>query len=174
MSQPIDFESFTALQHVIGEKSLDMLCDTGDFVLGHQPSNQTFRPVGIQVGLLANNRQRPREVFAFVATEFGTLHMAPLVLITHNKTDDSWLELAKPENVEAFMPAIQWNGVFDLVDTVEDLLALVSLAILQVAAAGQLGVVEHKIPIVPWCRGHLAMLAKLVGMRGRKPKGCVP
>ena len=49
---------------------------------------------------------------------------------------------------------------FQVVDAVEDLVSLVSLAVLKAVQEENFGSIEHKIPITPWCRGHLARMVK--------------
>lgn len=56
---------------------------------------------------------------------------------------------------------------FQVIGAVPDLLAPVSFAILDAVDSGQFGVMDHKIPIVPWCRGHLAMMAKRICMKNQ-------
>lgn len=65
------------------------------------------------------------------------------------------------------MPAIRWVPISQVIGAVPNLPALVSLAILDAVDSGRFGVVDHKIPIVPWCRGHLAMMAKQICMKNQ-------
>lgn len=51
--------------------------------------------------------QTSRRVVAFVALGEGTAYLPPVTLVTYNEIEDSWLQLAKPESVEAVMPAIR-------------------------------------------------------------------
>lgn len=48
-----------------------------------------------------------------------------------------------------------------------------SLTVFEVVADEELSVTEHNISTVPWCRGHLAMVAKRVGIKNQETEGLI-
>ncbi|KAF2629424.1 hypothetical protein BU25DRAFT_21779 [Macroventuria anomochaeta] len=136
-------------------------------VIHHQLPNHRFLLLGAHIEVLATNVEVPLQVVAFLAPEYGTPYVAPLALVTYNEAQKSCLRLATTEAVEVFMPDIMWVPAFQVIGTVEDRLALVSLAILY-AADKEFEFVEHRVPVIVWCRVHLAKMVKRDGTKKRE------
>lgn len=83
------------------------------------------------------------------------------MLTVSNQEKREWELLANSgSELAAAMAQIQPTPAFSKVQSAEDLLALVSLAILLAVEQKTFGIVNHMIPIVPWCRGHLIMMMR--------------
>lgn len=169
-ARTFEVESLVALRHVFGVDPVAILFGRAVDLINIKPSKSDFVSTGVQIGVMADgvSAYQGWPVVAFIAPQRGTPFMAPIMLALFDETIRRWRTVAKPGTTLAAMAHIQPAPPFSEAQNVEDILALVSLGLLQAAEQQLFGPVDHKIPLVPWCRGHLALLTKRALIKGKE------
>ncbi|KAF1357684.1 hypothetical protein EJ07DRAFT_157386 [Lizonia empirigonia] len=160
-----ELESLPALTLAIGETSLTVLLEHPIEVIYRHSADTIFLPLGVHVGSWTGSEQATRTVFAFLAPERGTEFMAPLILAVYDDARQSYLKLADSSSPQVALAQVLPSPAFTVAESTEDVLALVSLAVLRAADKKMFGFVDHRIPVIAWCRGHLVTMVKRAWMK---------
>ena len=86
------------------------------------------------------------------------------MLIVYDEAIHEYRKLAGSNTSQSAMIQVSQSSIFSIAQNEEGLLAVASLAILRANDKNIFGPVDHKIPVVPWCRGHLATMVKRAWM----------
>lgn len=162
---PYELESLSAMTLAIGETSLTILLQHPIEVVYRHSADTIFLPLGVHVGSWTGSEQAKRTVFAFLAPERGTEFMVPLILAIYDDSRQSYLKLADSSSPQAALAQVQPSPAFTVAKSTEDVIALVSLAVLRAADKKMFGFVDHRIPVIPWCRGHLVTMVRRTWMK---------
>ncbi|KAJ4986702.1 hypothetical protein SVAN01_07761 [Stagonosporopsis vannaccii] len=168
-------ESLAGLIRATGADSYEILLGHPVYLVQTRSVKPYFVFIGVHVEAVIDSlpSQQSQPVFAFIAQHHGTSFTAqPLTLMVFNEESREYKLLAKPKDVHVALTKVPPTLAFRNVQDVEHLLALVSPAIVLSTDQKAFGVVNHRIPIVPWCRGRLALMMQRALTQGKEADGC--